>query len=202
MIMTTVPLKCTCGKLRGEAIDVSASRGNHGRCTCIDCRAYIRYLGRKDILDEDGGIELFQFTPSQVRITTGSDQMRCVKLSEKGMNRWYTECCKTPIGNTMPWAKLPFVGMPTVFMDFQALGKTKNEILGPRTMTGNEHQALRPQPKTSVMTQSKVAMKFLKMFAVGFLKGQAQPSPYFSPGGIIPVKPKVLTSDERAKFAD
>lgn len=197
-----VPLKCKCGKVKGEALAVSPSGGNHGRCTCIDCRAFIRFLKRDDLLADDGGTELFQFTPCQVRITSGNELLRCVRLSEKGMIRWYTDCCQTPVGNTMAWPKLPFVGMPIPFLDFASLGKRPDDVLGPITMTGFEHQATRPVPRVSAITKVKVIGKMFWILGAGFLMGKAQPSPFFKADGTTPVPPKVLTKEERERYAD
>jgi len=200
--MTDVPLKCKCGKVKGMATGVSPASGNHGRCTCIDCRAFIRFLERAEILDEDGGTELFQFTPSQIQITFGGELLRCVRLSPKGMIRWFTDCCKTPMGNTMPWPRLPFVGMPILFMDFAALGKRPEDILGPITMTGFENQATRPVAKVSGGVKVKVLGKMFWILGTGFVLGRAQPSPFFKADGTTTVPPTLLTKEERGKLAD
>ena len=55
-----------------------------------------------------GLLQMWGFTPviahdGQVAtaFTQGKDRLACMSLSDKGMLRWYTTCCNTPIGNTM-----------------------------------------------------------------------------------------------------
>lgn len=59
------------------------------------------HLGAKGILDENGGSELYQTLPARLKVTAGKDQLRALRLSPKGMVRWYTGCCGTPLGNTL-----------------------------------------------------------------------------------------------------
>jgi hypothetical protein len=35
------------------------------------------------------------------------DAMGCLRLSDKGVFRWYTDCCRTPIGNTAASPRFP-----------------------------------------------------------------------------------------------
>ena len=37
----------------------------------------------------------------------GTDAMRCLRLSDKGVLRWHTDCCRTPIGNTAASPRFP-----------------------------------------------------------------------------------------------
>jgi Family of unknown function (DUF6151) len=51
------------------------------------------------VLDEAGGIDNFQAPPARVKVTAGTDALRCVRFSSKVL-RWYADCCRTPIANT------------------------------------------------------------------------------------------------------
>jgi hypothetical protein len=96
-----VPLRCRCRHVRGVAIDVSPSSGFRFVCYCEDCQAFARFLGRADVLDWAGGTDIFQMPPGRVKLTSGMDAMRCLRLSPKSrVLRWYADCCRTPIGNT------------------------------------------------------------------------------------------------------
>jgi hypothetical protein len=61
---------------------------------------------KPDVLDPAGGTDIFHMAPGRVKLTAGTDAMRCLSLSNKVL-RWYTECCRTPIANTRPWAGFP-----------------------------------------------------------------------------------------------
>lgn len=93
-------LKCKCGAVKGE---ISAGGPNNRvRCYCTDCRAFANFLGMEaDVLDAQGGTEVIQVSQARVRITQGLDQLAAIRLSDKGMLRWYASCCKMPIGNSM-----------------------------------------------------------------------------------------------------
>jgi Family of unknown function (DUF6151) len=45
-----------------------------------------------------------------LRFTKGQDQIEGLRLTPKGLYRWYAKCCNTPVGNTRAPA-LPFVSM-------------------------------------------------------------------------------------------
>jgi len=131
-VTVDIPLRCSCGRVRGLAKDVSAERGNRLVCMCNDCQAYAHWLGQADtLLDEYGGTDVYPLTPSQMTFTAGADQIRCLRLTPRGLLRWHTECCKTPVGNTLASARVPFVGVPLLCMDHLGDGWPRESILGP-----------------------------------------------------------------------
>src|SRR6478736_8944365 len=101
-----LPLRCRCGRLRGIASDISPSGGLRFVCYCGDCQAFARFLDRADVLDAAGGTDIFHMPPGRVKLTAGTDSLRCLRLSNKVL-RWYSECCRTPIANTPRSAGLP-----------------------------------------------------------------------------------------------
>src|SRR5215467_13480397 len=102
-----ISLRCRCGRVRGIASDVSPSSGFRFVCYCNDCQAFARFLERPDMLDPAGGTDIFQMPPGCVKLTVGTDAVRCLRLSDKGVLRWYTDCCRTPIGNTAASPRFP-----------------------------------------------------------------------------------------------
>ncbi|MBB3063117.1 DUF6151 family protein [Microbulbifer rhizosphaerae] len=126
--MVNIKLKCSCSAVEGKVVGISPNTGTRLVCYCDDCQAFARYLGReKEIADQNGGTDIFQLPPSRIEISKGKEQLRCMRLTPKGMNRWYTDCCKTPIGNTVSGG-MPFVGMIHNFMDN---AKSRDTDLGP-----------------------------------------------------------------------
>ena len=110
-----LPLRCRCGRMRGVASDVSPSTGFRFVCYCKDCQAFARFLERADVLDPAGGTDIFQMPPGRVRLTAGTDALRCLRLSNKVL-RWYTNCCRTPIANTAARPHFPVIGVVHSFM--------------------------------------------------------------------------------------
>ena len=109
-------IQCTCGKFAGTARSLSPAEVNHAVCYCDDCQSFAHFLGRADdVLDEHGGTEVYQVSPARVAIDQGIDHLACVRLRPKGLYRWYSACCNTPIANTVS-GKIPFVGLIHTFM--------------------------------------------------------------------------------------
>lgn len=46
-----LPLRCSCGALRGVLRGMSPARGNRVVCYCRDCQAFAHFLDRDEILD-------------------------------------------------------------------------------------------------------------------------------------------------------
>ena len=84
-------------------------------------------------MDEHGGSDIVQIAPASLSFQRGVEQIAGVRLSPKGMYRWYTKCCKTPLGNTMS-ASIPFVGVVASVFDptkaDELFGKPRAKILG------------------------------------------------------------------------
>jgi hypothetical protein len=86
-----VPIRCSCGALRGFARGVSRNNGRRLACYCDDCQSFAHFLGRADdVLDAHGGTDVFSMTLAHLEITEGADQLACVRLTAGGMFRWYT----------------------------------------------------------------------------------------------------------------
>jgi hypothetical protein len=110
------PFRCRCGAVTG--VVENERRATHSRCYCRDCQAFARFLGREsDLLDDQGGSEGIQTLPKDVVFETGVERLACMRLSDKGMLRWYAACCSTPIGSTPATSKLPFIGLARVCLE-------------------------------------------------------------------------------------
>ena len=80
------------------------------------------------MLDTAGGTDIFQMPTGLVKLTAGTDAVRCLHFSTK-VFRWYTDCCRTPIGNTAG-PRFPVVGLIHSFMSRDADGRSRDEVLG------------------------------------------------------------------------
>jgi hypothetical protein len=194
-----LPLRCRCGALRGVATGVSPDAGTHLVCTCTDCQAYAHYLDRADLLDARGGTDIFQLTPSQLRITAGADRLACVRLTGKGPLRWYASCCRTPVGNTAARPRMPFVGVVLACLDPALDARTREAALGPSRGTvfpGSAIGGLRPGESTR--PPLGLILRTVRVLAGAALRGRHRPSPFFDPASGQPVvAPKALSQSER-----
>lgn len=174
---------------------VDVSDGVRVICHCVDCQAYARALGRDDIVDAWGGTDVFQSYPANVRLTAGVEHLRCLRLSERGLMRWHSGCCQTPIGNTMSKARMPFVGIVHTFVDHRA--HPRDDVLGPAVRT-QVKQAPRRPPNASTAPPFGVVARAALFLGRGWLRGAHAPSPFFDDAGQPVVTPRVLSSDERS----
>jgi hypothetical protein len=195
-----VPLRCRCGRIRGSARAIGPSMGTRLICYCDDCQMYARFLGTDGVLDEFGGTDVFQTTPAHVLITEGRCEIRCLRLSDRGLMRWYSGCCKVPLANTVASPRVPFVGIVHTFLDHASDGRTRDEAQGPprafiqgRFAPGGVPAHAHPRAPLSVILRS------IRVLLLGWVRREHRPSPFFDAAAKTPISaPRVLTAEERA----
>jgi hypothetical protein len=196
MTTSELHLQCHCGAVRAIATGITPSAGNHCICYCHDCQAFAHFLGRSaDVLDAHGGTDIFQMSPASLRFTAGREHLACVRLTPKGLLRWYARCCNTPIANTLPSAGMPFVGAIRAFVSEPA-----EAALGPirgyafRESAKGERASLPPGGLPAPLMVMRVVGKILSWR----LRGHHRRSPFFDATTGTPViEPRVLTTAER-----
>jgi len=192
--MTEVPLQCRCGKVRGRALEVSPKTVNRVVCYCRDCRALLRWLDRADLLDAAGGSDIVQLARARVRFEEGMGEVRCMRLSDKGLHRFYAGCCNTPVGNTVP--RVPFLGVARALFATDDL-----DALAGRAVRVQVRSATAPLEGASDFAPrmwAHVSWLLLGWWVRG-LGGEALIDPK-THASRTPVR--VLTPDERARLAD
>lgn len=188
--MTTLSLSCQCGEVKGSATGATASSGNRVVCCCADCQAFANHLGSDSkTLDEFGGTEIFQTSQSQVNILQGQDKLQSLRLKEKGLLRWYTSCCNTPVGNTIS-AKMPFVGLIHSFID----EPNRDDVLGPvRAYVQTQYAIGEPSyPKHSAKFPLGITVRIVRKMLVWKVKGMHNPSAFFTDNGDPVVQPVLI----------
>jgi hypothetical protein len=185
--------------MRGVASNVSPSSGFRFVCYCNDCQAFARFLDRADVLDGAGGTDIFHMPPGRVTLTAGTDAMRCLRLSEKVL-RWYTECCRTPIANTPAGPGFPVIGMVHCFMDHEADGRSRDDVLGPLLCRIFERSAVGPLPPNAPGPPSVgIFVRRVPKMLGWWVRGLGRPTPFFDDPTKAPrAVPRVLTQSERA----
>ncbi|MHA6495040.1 DUF6151 family protein [Pseudomonas borbori] len=186
------PIRCTCGHLQGLLERTQAS--NRLLCYCTDCQAFAHYLQRAEqVLDARGGSDIVQTRPQWVSFSAGVEYLACMRLSEKGLLRWYACCCNTPIGNTLATAKFAFVGLIHNCLGDHAV---LDQAFGPvraHVNTASAHGE--PKPPTTGMagTLLRAAGHMLK----ARLDGSYKHTPFFTPDGAPSATPTVLSPAQR-----
>ena len=197
-----LPLRCRCGRVRGVANEVAPYTGFRIVCYCQDCQAFARFLGRLDVLDTAGGTDIFQMPTGRVKLTAGTNAVRCLHFSNK-VFRWYTDCCRTPIGNTAG-PRFPVVGVIHSFMDHDADGRSRDEALGAPLCRIFERSAVGPLPPNAPAPPSLSLFPLRVSRLLGWwLRGLGRPNPFFDDHTKAPLSvPHVLTPSERATPTD
>lgn len=187
--MPDVPFACDCGAMTGVLRDAVPHNVCHLVCYCKDCRAFARHLGQESKLEAGGGSALVQVMPAQIEITSGQEHLACLKLSPRGLLRWYASCCNTPVANTVSSSRVPLAG--TWRANYATV-----EPFGPVTTLGFTKMALPGGPK-----RDKGAFGMLsglaKRFYSGLLNGNLRQSPFFDADGAPVVEPVVLDKEAR-----
>lgn len=187
-----IALRCSCGEVEGIAHNISPKTGLRLICHCDDCQAFANYLEREtEILDDKGGTDVFQITPSQIEITRGKDQLRCVRLGPKGLFRWYTDCCKTPVASTIS-PGMPFAGIVHNFMDDKG---QRDKNLGPVRFSVMGKYAKVSDKKIHPKFPMSIFLIILPRMILNKMRGKHKPSPFFKTDG-TPVSEPVIHKNQ------
>ncbi|MDR7269528.1 hypothetical protein J2X20_002157 [Pelomonas saccharophila] len=188
------PIQCRCGQLRGLLQPTRPS--NRCVCHCSDCQAFARHVGSPDTLDSRGGTDIVQVPASHFTFTQGREQLACIRLTDKGMLRWYASCCRTPIGNTLADRKADFVGL--IHAGLGPGRPSLDESFGPvRMRVGVDGAPGADKPKAAGVFTGMA--KVLSFIVKGRLRGTWRASPFFDPQTDLPIaQPQVLSTQELA----
>lgn len=191
----SISLSCRCGKVQGTVSNASPETVNRVVCYCDDCQAFLHHLGRVDLMDAQGGTDIVQVAPASLRFHSGIEHIRGLRLGPKGIYRWYSSCCNTPLGNTTT-PSIPFVGIVA-----QAFGdgpRPARDVLGePRGAIWGQFAKGTP-PKGSTRPSLRIIGRVLRIILGWRLGGKAWPNPFFLTGTKDPAFPvKILSRAER-----
>ncbi|WP_341501259.1 DUF6151 family protein [Gallaecimonas sp. GXIMD4217] len=190
--MESVRLQCRCGTVRGVIQHIKPGQGNRLVCYCQDCRAFASKLDAgDDALNALGGTEILQVPPAAIAIGQGHEHLACLRLSDKGLYRWYAACCNTPIGNTVG-ARLPFVGILSAFL---APGQDVDATLGPVLGAVHVRHALGrvPDEARGPYSHRRLVLRILAKLLVWKLAGKGRPNPFFDDQGRPVAQPEVVS---------
>jgi hypothetical protein len=192
---TQAELRCRCGQVRGIVGGASPHAANRAVCYCDDCQAFAHRLGRADVLNPRGGSDIIQVAPASVTFVQGEDRIRGLRLTAKGLYRWYASCCNTPIGNTAS-PSVPFVGILAATFDHgmqqadDVFGESKGAVFGKYAIGEAAVGAKRVKLSLLLRTLGKILS--------WRVSGRAWPNPFFKRSGGTPAYPvDILSHAER-----
>ncbi|GAB3352218.1 DUF6151 family protein [Lysobacter tyrosinilyticus] len=190
-----LPLRCHCGKVRGELETTRAY--TRATCYCKDCRAFANFLAVPGVLDESGGTDVVPTAPSAVHFTAGTEHIACMSLSPKGLLRWYASCCRTPLGNTPRTPSAPYVGMVTTCFD--ATPQVVDAAFGPRNRIVLNTQSATAPVKSTPLAFVTGGLRILAG-VLGARLQRERASPFFDAGGRPLREPEAISRERRAEL--
>jgi hypothetical protein len=192
---TNAEFRCRCGEVRGVVTDASPRTVNRVICYCDDCQAFLHRLGRPDLLDAHGGSDIVQVPPSSLTFVQGQDRIAGMRLTPKGLYRWYATCCNSPVGNTLTPA-VPFVGL--IATAFNQGAQRADDAFGPPTGAIQGKHAVGEPPPGSTRIKLSLLLRVVGKILGWRVSGKAWPHPFFTRDSKTPVHPvSVLSHAER-----
>lgn len=185
-------IQCQCGTVRAQLQGTGIS--SRVLCYCTDCRAFARFLGQSEqIMDRQGGTEIVQVSQGRLHFIAGKERLKAVRLSDKGMVRWYADCCKTPFGNIMANRNISFVGLIHTALDHARMDEDFGKVIA----VANVGTAL-GDPKPKAVGVPGIILRFIRLVASARLSGEYRNSPFFDSSGALIAQPTVLGADALA----
>jgi hypothetical protein len=190
------PLQCRCGTVKGFVADVRST--HRALCYCKDCQAFAHFLKRPaEILDARGGSDVIQTQQKNVTFTQGTEALACMRLTDRGLLRWYAACCNTPIGNTLPGFKLSFVGL--VHSCLANPNQSLQDSFGAVRAVVNTQGAVgtpKPESRGALATIGWA----LALIARARFNGSYKQTPFFRADGTPIATPRLLSGEERTQL--
>ncbi|WP_105169943.1 DUF6151 family protein [Pseudoalteromonas sp. T1lg23B] len=182
-------LSCQCNKVTASIAPISPKVANHLVCYCRDCQQFAHALKRTDdVLNAYGGTEIVQVPIADFNVLDGEEHIACLKLSDKGLHRWYAKCCNTPIGNTLS-ASWPFIGVIRSFINDQALDEKAGTIKG--SVHLKDATGLVPDELLGPQGHKRLMLATLVKLACWKLKQKHTPNCLFNKDGTPIVTPHI-----------
>jgi hypothetical protein len=187
-------LHCRCGEVRGLVTNTSPSTVNRVICYCSDCQAFLHHLGRADLLDARGGTDIVQIAPASLSFARGKERIVGLRLTPKGVYRWYASCCGTPLGNTVDPA-IPFVGI--VVHVFETETQKPDDLFGHPIGAIYGKHAVGDAPAGSTGFNPRLFLRVIRMVIGWRIRGQTWPHPFFDRATRLPSYPLTTLSDQQ-----
>lgn len=181
-------IQCRCGKVDMSIEMPIPDTSARITCYCKDCRAFSTHLGAEEDIGTRGASDLLHVAPRRLRFCNGAEHMDCLRLSPKGLFRWYAACCNSPMFVTLP-KDVPFISVVVPRMV---------DVVPPDPVaTVFSEQALDGQGPLPVNHgRLTVVVRFFRRIAGALLTGHFRSHPLFEAGKPM-AEPTVLSLEER-----
>ncbi|MGX9354576.1 DUF6151 family protein [Roseobacteraceae bacterium S113] len=184
----TMTFSCRCGETRWRVEAPKA--GTRVLCFCADCQTAARHL-KADVLTEGGGSDILQVAAHQLHVEGAA--LALMRLSPKGVFRWHTSCCNTPVANSLPFPHLSFAGV--LLANRQ---EEDAELPKVATVVNTVYAKGRPGVPAKDHGLGRSVFSFFKRALAARLNGKWKDTPLFEGPPRHPVAtPTILSKQER-----
>jgi hypothetical protein len=189
---------CCCGHVRGTVTSAEPRTVNRVVCYCADCQTFAHWLGRADLLDIHGGSDIVQLAPASMSLSQGQDRVAGVRLTARGLHRFYATCCRTPMGN-MVGTSIPFVGVAADA--FRIDGQNPDVVFGRPLGAIRGEYAVGGTPRGSKGLSLRLVTRSIAKVFCWRLAGRTWPHPFVDrTTGKIMFPETTLTPGEREQI--
>lgn len=193
MSATDLAISCRCGAFKATLKNVSPRSGSHVQCHCKDCQAGAHALQATDTLLPRGGTDIYQTIPSNLDLTAGTQNLACLRLSPKGLVRWYASCCDTPLFNSLGSQKLAFLGVLVPALQGEKTQKAVGRVIAV-AHTASASAGASPLKEYGF---NRAGFNIVARHVSALMQGKGKASPLFDETGNLVVEPRVLSKQER-----
>jgi len=138
---------------------------------------------------------VIQILPKNITFTQGIEALACMRLTDKGLLRWYTSCCNTPIGNTLATPRMSFIGL--LHNCVETAGEPLDDAFGVVRGRVNTKSA-KGSPKPRQAVGPTIGWFVTKVLRARF-NGDYKQTPFFrADTGTPVVSARVLSREEHA----
>jgi len=156
--------------------NVSPNTVNRVICDCDDCQAFLHQLDRADLLDAQGGSDIIQIAPASLSFVAGRERIVGLRLSPRGLYRWYASCCRMPLGNMLGPA-IPLVGVLAQALECET--QKPDDLCGPPIGRIFGKYAIDGVPERSTRLNPWRLARVMRMVLGWRMGGQTWRHPFF-----------------------
>ena len=166
--------ECSCGNV---ACHFPAKQATNLRCYCRYCRHFAMDMGTADTLDSAGGANILHVLPDQITFDRGHEHLAVTHYSKKGVCRFYTDCCNTPVGSVPRSPKFPYASLTAFWVN-------PKSSIGPLKFFASKKSAQGPvtdDPGIPFLTFCRWTIRAIR----SRLSGSYKNSPFYDEQGVL-----------------
>ena len=187
-----VEMRCRCGEVRRRSRTRRRGRSIAWFAIAVTARRLRITSAAPTCLTRRAAVTSSRSRPPHSPSCRDSDRIVGLRLTPKGLFRWYANCCNTPLGNTLT-PKIPFVGI--IAQAFDNGPQRSDDVFGPPIGAILGKHAIGVPPAGSTGLNLSLMLRAIACVLGWRLRGKAWPHPFFNTSG--PIYPLTVLPHEQ-----